>query len=377
MKSLIQCSKTGSIAIHMNSDFATPAGTDNENKRTETGDPDSSRSIAVDSDCDGKGKTPERQKTETSIVLAARNGITEMIEEILENFPITIHDKSEGKNIVLLAVENRQPHVLQLLLKQKISVKDKLIHEMDTEGNNALHLAAKFGQHKPWQIPGAALQMQWEIKWYAFVKKNMPEHFSYQLNKVKDKKEEKNQTPDEIFNNTHEALVEQGGRWLIKTSESYSVVAALVATVAFATSTTIPGELNDNTGIPNLENKPGLTIFAISSLIALCFSITSLFSFLAILTSRYQKKEFHRDLPMKLLLGLTSLFVSITSMLVSFCAGHFFTLENKLRDKAFPIYAVTLLPIIFFAIAQFPLYFEILMATFKKMPQASYKAISL
>ena len=53
MKSLIQCSKTGSIAIHMNSDFATPAGTDNENKRTETGDPDSSRSIAVDSDCDG------------------------------------------------------------------------------------------------------------------------------------------------------------------------------------------------------------------------------------------------------------------------------------------------------------------------------------
>ena len=72
-----------------------------------------------------------------------------------------------NKNIVLLAVENRQPHVLQLLLKQKISVKDKLIHEMDTEGNNALHLAAKFGQHKPWQIPGAALQMQWEIKWYA------------------------------------------------------------------------------------------------------------------------------------------------------------------------------------------------------------------
>lgn len=194
----------------------------------------------------------------------------------------------------------------------------------------------------------------------------MPEHFSYQLNKVKDKKEEKNQTPDEIFNNTHEALAEQGGRSLIKISESYSAVAALVATVAFAASTTIPG-----------ENKPGLTIFAISSLIALCFSITSLFSFLAILTSRYQKKEFHRDLPMKLLLGLTSLFVSITSMLVSFCAGHFFTLENKLRDKAFPIYAVTLLPIIFFAIAQFPLYFDFLMATFKKMPQASYKAISL
>ena len=198
----------------------------------------------------------------------------------------------------------------------------------------------------------------------------MPPHFCYQVNK-------ENKTPEEIFNETHENLVKQGGEWLNKTSESCSVVAALIATVAFASSTTIPGSINETNGIPNLESHLMLTIFAVFSLIALCFSITALFSFLAILTSRYEQKDFRRDLPKKLLLGLTSLLVSITSMLISFCAGHYFMLKNKLKDKAFPVYAATCLPIVFFAIQQLPLYVDIVWAIFKKVPRSSNKAISL
>ncbi|KAL4604632.1 hypothetical protein ACB092_10G205000 [Castanea dentata] len=308
-------------------------------------------------------------KMETPILLAARNGITEMVEYLLKKFPVVIADKSEGKNIVLLAAKNRQTHVLQLLLKQRF-VKRKLIHEVDMNENNALHLAAAIGKQKPWLIPGAALQMQWEIKWYEFVKDNMPQHFCYQVNKD-------NKTPEEIFNETHEDLVTKGGEWLDKTAESCSVVAALIATVAFATSTAIPGDIDIKHGTANLEGQSTLTIFAISSLIALCFSITALFSFLAILTSRYEQKDFRRDLPKKLLLGLTSLLVSITSMLISFCAGHYFMLKHKLKDKAFPVYAATCLPIVFFAIQQLPLYVDIVWAIFKKVPRSSCKAISL
>ncbi|KAM3688740.1 hypothetical protein ACJW31_10G173900 [Castanea mollissima] len=267
-----------------------------------------------------------KQITETPVLLAAGNGITKMVEQILEAFPVAINDRSE-----------------------------------DTDENNALHLAAKIGKKKPWLIPGAALQMQWEFKWYEFVKDNMPQHFCYQLNG-------EGKTPEEIFNETHEELVKQGGAWLNKTSKSYSVVAALIATVAFAASTTIPGNINEKSGKPNLENQSELTVFAISSPVALCFSITALFSFLSILTSRYEHKDFRRDLLEKLLLGLTSLFVSITSMLVSFCAGHFFMLKNKLKDKAFPVYAATCLPIVLFAIQQLPLYLDIAWAIFKKVP---------
>ncbi|KAF3958751.1 hypothetical protein CMV_016374 [Castanea mollissima] len=310
-----------------------------------------------------------KEKTETTILLAARNGITEIVEYILNKFPLAIDDKSEGQNIVLLAAKNRQTHVLQLLLEQEF-VKRKLIHEVDSDENNALHLAAQIGKQRPWLIPGAALQMQWEIKWYEFVKDNMPQHFCYQVNK-------EGKTPEEIFIETHEDLVKQGGEWLNKTSESFSIVAALIATVAFASSTTIPGNLNEENGKPNLESHSMLTIFAISSLIALCFSIIALFSFLAILTSRYEQKDFHRDMPKKLLFGLTALLISITSMLVSFCAGHYFMLKNKLKDKAFPVYAATCLPIVFFAIQQLPLYIDIVWAIYKKVPRSSFKAVSL
>ncbi|KAK2991140.1 hypothetical protein RJ640_029433 [Escallonia rubra] len=303
---------------------------------------------------------------ETPILIAAKNGITEIVQKILEDFPVAIHDMNlDKKNIVLLAVENRQPHVYKLLLNRTV-MKDTVFRKVDKDGNSALHLAATLGKNRPWRIPGAALQMQWEDKWYKFVKESMPLHFFARYNKT-------GQTPHDIFTDTHKDLLKDGGEWLTHTAESCSVVAALIATVAFATSATVPGGVKQESGIPTLENQPAFNIFAISSLVALCFSVTSLVMFLAILTSRYEAKDFSKDLPNKLLTGLTSLFVSIAAMLVSFCAGHFFILKDKLKYAAFPVYAITCLPVTFFAIAQFPLYFDLMWATIKKVPQRSLR----
>ncbi|GMY16828.1 Ankyrin repeat-containing protein [Fagus crenata] len=313
-----------------------------------------------------KKKKPKKAKKESPILIAAKNGITEIVKEILELFPVAIHDMNEHKkNIVLLAVENRQPHVYQLLLRRNV-LRESVFRRVDHKGNSALHLSAKLGDHKPWLIPGAALQIQWEIKWNEFVKDSMPFHFFPHNNKD-------GKTSREIFTETDSDLVKEGSQWLISTSNSYSVVAALIAAVAFASSTTVPGGIKEESGTPTLENQPAFDIFAIASLIALCFSVTALVMFPSILTSRYQERDFGMDLPRKLLLGLTSLFVSIASMLISSCAGHFFVLKDKLKYAAFPVYAVTCLPITFFAIAQFPLYFDLLWAIFKKVPQRSYK----
>ncbi|KAA8543283.1 hypothetical protein F0562_021222 [Nyssa sinensis] len=317
-----------------------------------------------------QGKTADTGKRETPILIAAKNGVTEMVEKILQLFPVAINDvNSDNKNIVLLAVEHRQPHVYQFLL-DRYKVKDSVFRMVDKDGNSALHLAATLGQYRPWLIPGAALQMQWEIKWYEFVKNSMRPHFFVRHNK-------KRRTAKDIFTETHNNLVTSGGDWLTNTSESCSVVAALIATVAFATSSTVPGGVKEGEGTPTLENEPAFNVFAISSLVALCFSVTAVIMFLAILTSRYQEKDFGKDLPRKLLVGLTSLLVSIASMLISFCSGHFFVLKDQLKYAAFPVYAVTCLPVTFFAIAQFPLYFDLIWATFKKVPQRSYKEVPL
>ncbi|KAK7412498.1 hypothetical protein VNO78_03962 [Psophocarpus tetragonolobus] len=257
----------------------------------------------------------ENKMLETPILIAAKNGVTEMVAKIIDLFPVAVHDMdAKKKNIVLLAVENRQTYLYDFLLKKK-NLKESIFGKVDNEGNSALHLAAKLGEYKPWLIPGEALQMHWEIKWYL--------------------------TPRDVFSETHKELVKSGGEWLKK--------------------------------LLNLAPWPEFKAFAISSLIALCCSVTSLVLFLSILTSQYQERDFGKNLPRKLILGLTSLFMSITSMMVCFCAGHFFVLKDKLKSIAFPVYAVTCLPVTLFALAQFPLYIDLIWATFKKVPQRGYK----
>lgn len=199
-----------------------------------------------------------------------------------------------------------------------------------------------------------------------FVKNSMPPHFFAHYNK-------NYKTPKEIFTETHSDLVQSGGEWLTKTSESCSVVATLVATVAFTSSTAVPGGLAEENGRPLLRAERAFDLYTIASLVALCFSIISTIMFLSILTSRYQEFDFNRSLPKKLILGMSSLFMSIASMLVSFCAGHFFVLKDQFQDAALPIYLLTSFPVTLFALAQFPLYFDLLKTTIRKVPQRSYK----
>ena len=104
----------------------------------------------------------------TPILIAAKNGISEMVKKALKRDPMAMYDVDEKKkNIVLLSVEHKQPHVYELLLslEKKNIIKKSMFYEVDDEGNSALHLAAMKAEFD-WPVPGAASQMQWEIRWY-------------------------------------------------------------------------------------------------------------------------------------------------------------------------------------------------------------------
>ncbi|CAN4104570.1 unnamed protein product [Withania somnifera] len=291
-------------------------------------------------------------------------GIIEMVKTILKEFPIATQDTdSDEKNILLLAVEHRQADVYTWLIGEKFP--EYVFYQVDKHGNNAVHLAAKYQKLEVWRIPGSALQLQGERKWYKYVKHSLPPQSYVRYNK-------KGQTPRQIFRETHANLQKKGTEWLVTTANSFSVVAALIATVAFATSATIPGGADDN-GRPHLEAQPAFEVFSISSLVSLCLSVTALVFFLAILTSRCQHNDFERDLPRKLLFGLTTLFASITAILVSFCAAHFFVLKDKFKNAAFPIYGATCIPVVFFAFNQFPLYVDLIRSYIQNRPLRSYK----
>ncbi|KAL9322626.1 hypothetical protein ACSQ67_010679 [Phaseolus vulgaris] len=289
-------------------------------------------------------------KKETAFLTAAKNGIVEIVFELQSKIPSAVHETtSNNENVLLVAVKNRQTNVVEVLKKNlDKELFDSLILEVDNRENTVLHLAAgtTTNTERTWQIAGVAMQMMWDIKWY---------------------QDEK--TGGEIFKQKHKDLLKESSEWLKETSNSCSVVAALIAGVSFATSSSVPGG-TDN-GKPELEGQPAFDAFAIASLIGLCFSVTALIMFLAILTSRKQAQDFRMSLPLKLLFGLSSLFVSISSMLVSFCAAHFFVLKDKYKNILFPVYIATCLPVTFYAVLQFPLYVDLLKAIFKKVPQPS------
>ncbi|XP_068500286.1 uncharacterized protein [Phaseolus vulgaris] len=305
-------------------------------------------------------------KKETAFLTAAKNGIVEIVFELQSKIPSAVHETtSNNENVLLVAVKNRQTNVVEVLKKNlDKELFDSLILEVDNRENTVLHLAAgtTTNTERTWQIAGVAMQMMWDIKWYQYVRALVPEHFTFRTNK-----DEK--TGGEIFKQKHKDLLKESSEWLKETSNSCSVVAALIAGVSFATSSSVPGG-TDN-GKPELEGQPAFDAFAIASLIGLCFSVTALIMFLAILTSRKQAQDFRMSLPLKLLFGLSSLFVSISSMLVSFCAAHFFVLKDKYKNILFPVYIATCLPVTFYAVLQFPLYVDLLKAIFKKVPQPS------
>ncbi|PIA36857.1 hypothetical protein AQUCO_03200077v1 [Aquilegia coerulea] len=231
---------------------------------------------------------------------------------------------------------------------------------MDCDGNSLLHQVAIIGDFQPKERPGEALHMQWEIQWFKKVKKIVPHHFLSHLNN-------KRLTSQELFTNTHKDLVMKGQEWIMRTSESCSVVAALIATIAFTSAYTVPGGNQKNSGHPVFLNRRPFMVFAVADAISLSLSLTSLVIFLSIMTARFDEQDFHHSIPSRLVLGLTTLFLAVSSMMVAFAATLVLMIRQKLHWAAIPIYLVACYPATIFLALQFPLYVRVGWYTIKDL----------
>ncbi|XP_054824879.1 uncharacterized protein LOC129322617 [Prosopis cineraria] len=228
------------------------------------------------------------------------------------------------------------------------------------DNNTLLHVAAMLAPASRLNhISGATLRLQREMQWFKVVESVMDpgNRLRHNVNGL---------TPLDYFKISHEELRNKGEKWMKVTASSCSVVGALITTVMFAAVYTVPGGYDQSSGYPIFVKEKLFKIFLISDALSLFASITSMLTFLGILTSRYTEEDFLHSLPKKLIMGLSTLFFSIATMLIAFSATMIIMLEhNSSRLGAFfPVIMLTSVQVVLFVLLQFPLLVEIITSTY-------------
>nr|GEU66401.1 ankyrin repeat-containing domain, PGG domain protein [Tanacetum cinerariifolium] len=246
------------------------------------------------------------------LFVAAAMGNTKFLVELIRKYPDLIWKVNDnGLSIFHIAVKHRHEGIYNLLYEIG-AMKDLITPLRDENENNMLHLVGERAKKKRLEyVSGVALQMQLELLWFKEVEAMIPPSY-------RERKNKEGLTPYELFTKEHKELVKQGETWMKDTASQCMVVAALIATIVFAAAFTVPGGYNQDNGIPMFRSKATLMVFVVADAISLFTSSASILIFLSILTSRYAERDFLESLPKKLMSGLATLFISITTMTVAF-----------------------------------------------------------
>ncbi|XP_034711650.1 ankyrin repeat-containing protein ITN1-like isoform X1 [Vitis riparia] len=302
-------------------------------------------------------KTPTAgvKRDETPLFLATMWKIPDMVEKILKSYPQAAeHINEKGRNILHVAIQYRQMKIFKKVMEDEMLTR-RLLRATDTKGNSMLHMVAKNRkglEEKTSQ--GPAFELQEQLLLFEKVKGLVKSDFVRLFNR-------KNQTAEELLVDNYSKLHEESKEWTKRTSENCSIVGVLIATVAFAAAYTVPGG-NQSTGIPVLLSQPFFVVFTLADIISLTLALTSVVTFLSILTSPFRLEDFKHSLIQKLMMGFTFLILSVTMMMVAFGATIILTIHNKENWTQIALYSVAFLPVIIFAVTYSPLYVQLVKA---------------
>lgn len=289
---------------------------------------------------------------ETPLILAARKGCVEIVEETLNIFSQALdylnHDQ---QNVLHVAIKSRNLNVFKLV-EQLLPVRDRM-GDIDNKGNSILHMVATPREVLvDAKMKNPVLQLSEDLLLLEYLKEKCPSCLvNHRNNQMK--------TADELFAINNEKLRIEAKDWLKRTAEHCTVVIVLIATVAFAAAYTIPGGPNQATGYPLLLGQPFFLVFTVTDVLSLGFALTAVVIFLAILTSSFQLKDFRRSLPQKLLMGFTLLFLSVSMMMVAFAATIILMISNRERWTKIAVYIVAFFPVCIFVLSYIPLYIQL------------------
>ncbi|MBA0597642.1 hypothetical protein Gorai_007442 [Gossypium raimondii] len=262
------------------------------------------------------------------VFVAGTHGIPEIVEKIRESFPVAVHHE------------------------QKLIVADN----MDNFSNNMLHLVGNLAPPDQLnRVYGAALQMQRELRWE--VEKVVP-------NIYQDARNIERKTPRMVFTEEYKELVKEGERWMKDAANSCSVVAALIATVVFTAAITVLGGTNGDSEFLVFKSEKAFVIFAMSDALSLFSSTAAILMFLSMLTARYVEDDFLQALPKRLIMGLLTLFISITTMMIAFSSTLYLVFGGAKTWILVCVAESTRVLVTLFIYLQFPLLVDMFYSTY-------------
>ncbi|KAG7959487.1 hypothetical protein I3843_10G072400 [Carya illinoinensis] len=348
--------------------------------------------------------TTATHKPYTPLLIAASEGIIEIVDQILQQHPQAIeHLSNDEENILRVAISHRQIEVFRYLKKMDVILTCRLVSRLNVQGYTILHQVADIKNSREGKetAGGPAFELRDELKWFERARKIMPPHYS--LHRDND-----GRTASELFREQHAPLLKEAKRWLKDTTGSCSTVFILVASVVFVVAYSVPGvqasiqnfyaqhgkdqlyalcpsyffvcshafpqlchllfcaisyllfaalpsfsfHSNNESGVPRLLHSPIFMVFTITDIIALASSLTSVIMFLTITSSPLEQDYFHKNIPRKLMIGFNFLFFCMILSMISFSASLLLILRfNQKRSLTLTvIYAVALIPVCLFGI---------------------------
>ncbi|PWA42679.1 ankyrin repeat-containing domain, PGG domain protein [Artemisia annua] len=281
----------------------------------------------------------------TPLLLATKYGCTQVVEEILEFYPQAIeHIDQDGRNILHIAILYRNHKVFDLVVNTKYA-KERLRGKIDNDANTLLHMVGEEAADVKADIKDPAHALQDNMKLFKKVANICTTLDSMKLNS-------KSKTAEQLFNENNNQRRTEAKEWMIENAKNYTVVAVLIATVAFAAEYTVPGG-PDKSGQPVLKEKPLFFVFTIADAASLSAALTAVIMFLNIITSTYRFKDFETRIILKLNFGLFLLMVSVAMMMVAFAATLVLTISSGRKWTDITLYVISFFPVIVFLYTYF------------------------
>ncbi|PWA49691.1 Ankyrin repeat-containing protein [Artemisia annua] len=307
---------------------------------------------------------------DSPLFLATKSGCTEIVKEILQVYPQAVeHIDEDGRDILHVAIKYRRIDIYYTVISMKNPL-TRLRGKIDKRGNSILHMVGikVRDQKAESDIRSPALRLRDDLLLFESVKNICTGLTTLQVNND-------GLTAEQLFIENNAQLRIEAKEWMKSTAEHCSIIAVLIATVAFAAAYTVPGGPNQNTGYPLLKNQPFFIVFALADALSLTFSLTSVIIFLSILTSSFRLKDFKTSLHNKLLLGLTVLILSVSMMMVAFAATLILIISSKQDWTNILLYIVSFFPVTVFVCSYVSLY-KLLIEAFKERVKEIIASVS-